>query len=169
MELKHYEFNAHGVEIGQFYESSAVVSDGSARPAPARDPELYYQPSTVPGVAPAARLGRRAAPARCRPSTSRRTTGSRCSPASPARPGRPRRRRSRADLGVPLEAVVIGPGREVTDLYFDWGRLREVGEDGALLVRPDKHIGWRSMSLPADPQRALHAALSALLGRADGA
>ena len=38
-----------------------------------------------------------------------------------------------------------------------------MGEDGALLVRPDKHIGWRSMSLPADPQRALHAALAALL------
>jgi 2,4-dichlorophenol 6-monooxygenase len=64
--------------------------------------------------------------------------------------------------------VVIGPGREVTDLYFDWSRLREVGEDGALLVRPDKHIGWRSMSLPADPQRALHAALSSLLSREDG-
>jgi 2,4-dichlorophenol 6-monooxygenase len=74
-----------------------------------------------------------------------------------------------ADLGVPLAAVVIGPGREVTDLYFDWSRLREVGEDGALLVRPDKHIGWRSTSLPADPQAALHAALSALLDRAPGA
>ena len=73
------------------------------------------------------------------------------------------------DLGVPLQAVVIGPGREVSDIYFDWGRLREVGEDGALLVRPDKHIGWRSMSLPADPQRALHAALASLLDRADGA
>ena len=49
MELKHYEFNAHGVELGQFYESGAVVSDGSRRPEPGRDPELYYEPSTVPG------------------------------------------------------------------------------------------------------------------------
>src|SRR6202041_1852654 len=49
MELKNYEFNAHGVDLGQFYESAAIVGDGSARPAPARDPELYYQPSTVPG------------------------------------------------------------------------------------------------------------------------
>ena len=65
-----------------------------------------------------------------------------------------------------LAAVVIGPGREVTDRYFGWGRRREVGEDGALLVRPDKHIGWRSMSLPADPQCARHAARSALLDRA---
>ena len=29
MELKHYEFNAHGVEMGQFYTSEAVISDGS--------------------------------------------------------------------------------------------------------------------------------------------
>jgi 2,4-dichlorophenol 6-monooxygenase len=34
-----------------------------------------------------------------------------------------------------------------------------------LLVRPDKFIGWRSMSLPADPERALGDALTALLGR----
>ena len=48
MELKNYEFNAHGVELGQFYESAAIVPDGSVRPEPDRDPELYYQPSTVP-------------------------------------------------------------------------------------------------------------------------
>ena len=56
------------------------------------------------------------------------------------------------DLGVPLATVVIGPGQQVTDLYFDWARLREVAEDGAILVRPDKHVGWRSMTLPDDPQ-----------------
>ena len=69
------------------------------------------------------------------------------------------------ELGVPLETVVIGPGRQVTDLYYDWARLREVEEDGALLVRPDKHIGWRSVRLPADPERALHDAMAAILGR----
>jgi 2,4-dichlorophenol 6-monooxygenase len=72
------------------------------------------------------------------------------------------------DLGIPLEAVVIGPGREITDIYFDWARLREVAEDGAILVRPDKHIGWRSMDMPEDPERALHTAMSSLLGRAVG-
>jgi 2,4-dichlorophenol 6-monooxygenase len=72
------------------------------------------------------------------------------------------------ELGVALETVVIGPGRQVTDLYYDWARVREVEEDGALLVRPDKHIGWRSMRLPADPERALHDAMTAILGR-DGA
>ena len=48
MELKDYEFNAHGVDLGQLSESAAIVPDGSERPQPTRDPELYYQPSTVP-------------------------------------------------------------------------------------------------------------------------
>ena len=30
-----------------------------------------------------------------------------------------------AELGVPLATVVIGPGREVTDLYYDWAKLRD--------------------------------------------
>ena len=47
--------------------------------------------------------------------------------------------------------------------------LREVEEAGALLVRPDKHIAWRSMRLPADPERALREALSAILGRGGAA
>jgi 2,4-dichlorophenol 6-monooxygenase len=70
-----------------------------------------------------------------------------------------------ASLGIPLEAVVIGPGREVTDLYFDWERMREVDEDGVLLVRPDKIIAWRSQSLVADPEAALADALTSVLSR----
>ena len=47
---KSYEFNCHGVEMGQLYTSSAVVPDGTAAPVPTRDPELYYHPSTFPGA-----------------------------------------------------------------------------------------------------------------------
>jgi 2,4-dichlorophenol 6-monooxygenase len=164
MELKDYEFNAHGVEFGQFYESAAIVPDGSVRPEPTRDPELYYQQSTVPGARlPHAWVGdntRKLSTLDLAPVT--RFTlitgiaGEAWAGAADKVSG---------DLGVPLETVVIGPGREITDIYFDWTRLREVAEDGAILVRPDKHIGWRSMNLPADPERALHAAVSSLLGR----
>jgi 2,4-dichlorophenol 6-monooxygenase len=164
MELKNYEFNAHGVEMGQFYSSAAVVSDGSARPVPARDPELYYQPSTVPGshlphvwvgdaarklstldLAPYARFTLITGIAGQAWATAADTVAD--------------------DLGIELRTVIIGPGREVTDLYDDWARIREVDEDGALLIRPDKHIGWRSVRLPADPERALREALASLLGR----
>jgi 2,4-dichlorophenol 6-monooxygenase len=41
-------------------------------------------------------------------------------------------------LGISMKTVVIGPGRPITDLYFDWAKLRGVEEDGAVLVRPDK-------------------------------
>jgi 2,4-dichlorophenol 6-monooxygenase len=166
MELKNYEFNAHGVELGQFYESAAIVPDGSARPAPVRDPELYYQPSTVPGSRlPHAWVGdstRKVSTLDLAPVT-RFTlitgiTGEAWVGAA---------EKVGDDLGVPIETVVIGPGREITDIYLDWTRLREVAEDGALLVRPDKHIGWRSVNLPADPEGALYAAMSSLLGRGD--
>jgi 2,4-dichlorophenol 6-monooxygenase len=163
MELKHYEFNAHGVELGQFYSSAAIAGDGS-RPVPAKDPELYYEPSTVPGSRlPHVWVG----DSRNRVSTldlapmTRFTLFTGIAGESWAAAAE----KVSAELGVPLEAVVIGPGREVTDLYYDWARIREVEEDGAILVRPDKHIGWRSVSLPGDPVQALRDALAAILGR----
>ncbi len=60
---------------------------------------------------------------------------------------------------------MVGPGRELTDLYDDWSRLREVGEDGCVLVRPDLHVAWRSSGLATDPEQALVAVLEQLLCR----
>ncbi|TDU02041.1 2,4-dichlorophenol 6-monooxygenase [Streptomyces sp. 846.5] len=164
MELKNYEFNAHGVELGQFYRSSAIVSDGSPPPVPTRDPDLYYQASTVPGShLPHAWVGdnrRRFAMMDLAPYDRFTLITGIAGEAWAAAADKVAQ-----ELGVPLSTVVIGPGREVTDLYYDWAKVREVEEAGALLVRPDKHIAWRSGSLPADPARALHDALASVLGR----
>ncbi|MEU8664615.1 FAD-dependent monooxygenase, partial [Actinoplanes philippinensis] len=164
MELKHYEFNAHGVELGQFYESAAIAGDGTPRPVPARDPELYFEASTVPGSRlPHVWVG----DARTRVSTldlapmTRFTLFTGIAGESWAAAAE----KVSAELGVPVETVVIGPGRAVTDLYYDWARARDVEEDGVILVRPDKHIGWRSARLPADPVAALRDALATILGR----
>lgn len=164
MDTKNYEFNAHGVELGQFYESDAVVSDGT-RPAPSPDEDLYHVMSTSPGAhLPHAWVGdnvSKVAMLDLAPYT-RWTlfTGVAGEDWAPAAA------QVADELGVPLETVVIGPGREVTDLYYDWSKLREVDESGALLVRPDKHIAWRSMALPDDPASELRAALTSVLGRA---
>jgi 2,4-dichlorophenol 6-monooxygenase len=164
MELKNYEFNAHGVELGQFYQSTAIVGDGTTRPAPARDPELYYQASTVPGShLPHAWVGDAATKVSTLDlapyGTFTLITGIAGEAWADAA------EKVSRDLNVPVKTVIIGPGREVTDIYYDWARVREIDEDGVLLVRPDKFIGWRSMSLPAAPEQALRDALTALLAR----
>ncbi len=47
-----------------------------------------------------------------------------------------------------------------------WRADCEVGPDGALLVRPDQHIGWRAEGLPDSPASSLDAALRRILGPA---
>jgi 2,4-dichlorophenol 6-monooxygenase len=71
-------------------------------------------------------------------------------------------------MGIPIAAYVIGPGREYTDLYDDWTRLREVAEDGCVLVRPDAHVGWRASASVEDPAAELRRALELILDRSDG-
>ena len=61
--------------------------------------------------------------------------------------------------------MIIGPGREVTDIYYDWARIREVEEDGVLLVRPEQAHRLRSMTMPEDPEQALRNALGSMLSR----
>lgn len=165
MELKHYEFNAHGVEMGQFYTSEAVISDGSEPPVSKRDPELYYEPSTIPGARlPHVWVG----DAREKYSTHDLAeytqftlftgiTGGAWVQAAEA---------VSKQLDIRIVPIVIGPGQQYTDLYFDWERIRGVAEDGAVLVRPDKHVGWREQSLPEDPEASLLTALSAMMGTA---
>jgi 2,4-dichlorophenol 6-monooxygenase len=164
MELKNYEFNAHGVELGQFYESTAVSTDGTTRPAPQRDPELYYQASTVPGShLPHAWVG----------DTTKKISTLDLAPYDTftlitgiaGEQWWQAAAKVSDDLSIPIQTVVIGPGREVTDLYYDWARIREIEEDGVLLIRPDKFIAWRSMSMPATPEQALRDALKNLLSR----
>ncbi|GAA0577795.1 2,4-dichlorophenol 6-monooxygenase [Kribbella sandramycini] len=164
IELKDYEFNAHGVELGQRYRSAAVITDGTPEPAYDRDPELYYHPTTWPG----ARI----------PHTWLTRGDETVSTLDVVGKGRftlltgiggdawVKAAQSVAErLGVPLEAFVIGPGHELEDLYGDWARVREIADDGCLLVRPDAHIGYRASELPADPTEALQQAVSQLLGR----
>ncbi|WP_427007791.1 FAD-dependent oxidoreductase [Pseudarthrobacter sp. H2] len=164
MEIKNYEFNAHGVELGQHYDSSAVVGDGTSKPGPVRDPELYYEASTHPGGRlPHAWVGdssRKLSTHDLAPygqfTVITGPTGADWAPAAQKVSDR---------LGVAVGSVVIGPGQEVTDLYFDWAKLRGVAEDGAVLVRPDKHVGWRADRLPHDPEGALYGAVAAILNR----
>ncbi|WP_081686482.1 FAD-dependent oxidoreductase [Candidatus Solirubrobacter pratensis] len=163
IELKNYEFNAHGVELGQRYRSSAVVPDGTPEPAYERDPELYYHATTWPGARlPHAWLEHR---------------GERVSTHDLAGKGRftlltgiggeawvEAAAEVTQRTGVPIAAFVIGPARDAHDIYDDWARLREVEELGCVLVRPDAHVAWRANEVAEDATAELSRVMDSLLG-----
>ena len=52
---------------------------------------------------------------------------------------------------------------DAVDTEDAWRRLSEVEENGAVLVRPDGHVAWRSRFLPETPETELRAVLSRLM------
>jgi 2,4-dichlorophenol 6-monooxygenase len=160
---KSYEFNTHGVEMNQRYRSAAVVSDGTPEPAFDRDPELHYHPTTWPG----ARL----------PHVWLQKDGRPVSTLDIAGKGRfvvltgiggegwvEAARKAAAVYGIGIEGFVIGPGRDLTDLYGEWAEARGICETGCLLVRPDAHVGWRAENTGNQEIRLLEA-VARILGR----
>jgi 2,4-dichlorophenol 6-monooxygenase len=72
------------------------------------------------------------------------------------------------ELGLTITPVSIGPGRPIEDPYGTWAELREIGDAGVLLVRPDLYVAARHAGGPASAQEArtwLSGALTAVLGR----
>jgi 2,4-dichlorophenol 6-monooxygenase len=61
--------------------------------------------------------------------------------------------------------MVIGMGQTNNDPLGRWTRSREVGDDGCMLVRPDRVVAWRSSAMVDDPERALADVLDRILGR----
>ncbi|UUT34782.1 hypothetical protein L2X98_30485 [Microbacterium elymi] len=69
------------------------------------------------------------------------------------------------ELGVPLTALRVGPGADVADVYRDVAARLGIGEAGAVLVRPDQHVAWRSAGAAEDPRATLRDALTQVLAR----
>jgi putative polyketide hydroxylase len=65
---------------------------------------------------------------------------------------------------MPLATYTVGPGAQVQVEDGAWQRLYGIGPDGAVLVRPDGFVGWRSPGLSRNPQDDLASALSTLTG-----
>jgi len=163
--FKVYEFDAHGVEMNQRYRSDAIVGDGSAEPDFEKDAELHYHPTTWPG----ARLphvwlfdGNGA-----KHSTLDLAGGgaftvltglggqdwiSAAEAASKA-------------LDIEIRDHMIGPRQEYVDHTGDWARIREIGDTGCLLVRPDQHVCWRSEKMVDDPALEMQRVLKSILAR----
>jgi len=154
------EFQAHDIEIGFSYDSGALVADGT--PAPSRDPfGIEYTPTTRPGHRlPHAWIER---------------DGRRVSTHDLVRPGAfalitdpdglewlRAAETVAAETGVTIDVAVIGAGGAV-DLDGQWATDNELGAGGMVLVRPDQHVGWRSVTPVASPEQALRDAIASIL------
>ncbi|KAJ9148685.1 Phenol 2-monooxygenase [Pleurostoma richardsiae] len=70
-----------------------------------------------------------------------------------------------ASTGILIRAYGIGAGLDYHDVYRDWRVKREVREDGCVLVRPDRFVAWRSMTMVSDCNEKLLQVFSRILAR----
>jgi 2,4-dichlorophenol 6-monooxygenase len=164
IQLKNYEFNAHGVELNQRYVSGAVLDDGGPAEQWARDPELFHQPSIRPGAKlPHAWLVDEA--------------GHRVSTLDLVGHGSftlvtgiagltwvEAAEKCAAEFGIALPVVRFGADN-ARDAYGEWRRVGELDEEGALLIRPDGYIAFRHPAAldSAGAQEKLRSALASVL------
>jgi 2-polyprenyl-6-methoxyphenol hydroxylase-like FAD-dependent oxidoreductase len=150
-----------GLIFGACYQSMAVVPDGT--PAVAiEDPVTDYVPSARPGSrAPHVWLMR---------GNERISTIDLIGPhfvLLAGSDGEPWRRAAQA-VGTswpPLIAFTVGKDGDLGDPDGNWHEAYGVSADGAVLVRPDGHVAWRSRSSTSNPTETLRAAFDGLLGR----
>ena len=168
MRAQSMEFSELNVEYGYCYQSAAVVPDGRAAPAPA-DGIRVYQPSTRPGSPlPHAWIDDE--------------DGDRRPLKDLVAPGRflliagedgqawcEAARQLAAEVDIPLDTLRIGHlDGDLYDPRCGWLRHRQIASDGAVLVRPDRFIAWRSVTGASEPRAALAAAFGQILARPVG-
>jgi 2,4-dichlorophenol 6-monooxygenase len=149
-------FDMSGLQLGFTYEAGAVVPDGSARPA-VENPVRTFVPNARPGARlPHAWLAGSAQSTLDLVAYDRFTlfTGPEGAAWTAA---------VAASELVPIRCFTVG--RDVVDRDGRWLATLGIGRDGALLVRPDQHVAWRSPCAVGDPGRALRDALGAIMSQ----
>jgi 2,4-dichlorophenol 6-monooxygenase len=159
------EANELNVEFGYRYHSAAIVPDFSPEPEPIDDVRLY-EPSTRPGSPlPHAWIddesgNRRPLKDLVVPGRFLLIAGDEgqawCAAAAALA----------AANDLPVDAVRIGHiDGDLFDPRLAWAQFRGINARGAVLVRPDRVVGWRSAGAAADAAATLAEALGKILGR----
>jgi len=156
---KRLEFSAHNIEIGYAYDAGALVPEQP--PVDDGDP-CTFRPSARPGARmPHAWVG---AGVHCTSTydlvdPGRFTLFVGDDGAAWARAAE----QLRAERGLALDVIAIGARTGLDDRDSAWRRQSEVGDDGAVLVRPDHHVAWRSAGATSDPVGTLRDVFDAVL------
>jgi hypothetical protein len=148
--------------VGYQYRSAAVISDDSA-PADSNAvslvEELRAQPGTRVPHAWVLRAGRRISTLDLVGPGFTLFTGSSGAPWASAAEA------VSATLNVPISVHSIDADGEIRDIEGRWAELTGLSSDGALLVRPDDFVAWRTGPLPRSPRDHLEHVLRRILGR----
>ena len=135
-------FDQLGVQLGFFYTADAgvILDDGAARPV-VSNPVREYVPTTVPG----SRL----------PHAVLQRGEEAISTLDLVTPGSFLLLSDNADwanVELPNDLTVtrVIVGVDVEDEVGQWASLSGIAPDGALLIRPDQHVAWRTQSGPSD-------------------
>jgi 2,4-dichlorophenol 6-monooxygenase len=158
------EFNEHAVEYGYRYASRVIATESAESPVADLDPLHVYEPGTRPGGplphAWVTREGRDLALRDLVPPGKLLLIAAEegehwCDAA----------RTLAEQEAVPLEAVRVAPADgDWLDLRFHWLRWRGVSATGAVLVRPDRVIAWRSHGRGLNVAQQLREACAMTLG-----
>lgn len=150
-----------GMIFATTYESAAVVPDGTARPAVA-NPVTEYVPTAHPGCrAPHIWLecaGQRLSTldlfGRSFVLLAGRAGTAWCQAATEVAHAR----------HLPLHAFTVGAQGDLIDPGGSWATTYGVEQDGAVLVRPDGHVAWRTRSCVTSPAETIQGVLTGVLG-----
>ncbi len=154
-------FDMLGLQLGFAYPPApGVVVDDGSEPVAVANPVREYAPSTRPGGRlPHAWVAR---------------DGQRVSTLDVVPPdryvvvtGSPAWADAAESLaGGPVPVTVVRVGTDVLDTDGMWDAVSGIGAEGAVLVRPDQHVAWRSAAAVDHPVAVLAEVLAGLGGRA---
>ena len=152
--------------MNQRYTSRAIVADGTPEPEFQQDPVWYYQASSRPGAhLPHAWLTsgteRVSTLDLCGKGKFTLLTGLAGSAWAMAAAQTSR------ELGIDIQVRIIGPGQPWVDSWGDFAAVSEIDEAGALLVRPDMFVAWRSNDCSDALRAQLTGVMRAILALAD--
>jgi 2,4-dichlorophenol 6-monooxygenase len=151
------DYSQLNIEAGFAYEAGAVIRDGTPLP-PGHDSATEFEPTARPGHhIPHVWLHRPGV----RVSTSDLVAPLGMTLFVDAMHAAVWRHAAKAVTGAPLTVVEVGGA--FADPAGEWASVRGTAPDGAVLVRPDRHVAWRTAAAPADPAAELTAVLRRLL------
>jgi len=151
------DYSQLNVEAGFEYPAGAFVPDGPFEPEEGRSP-IDFTPGTKPGTHMPHVWLRHTAGTSAEAPVSSITLAQTSNFTLFVDPSASAQWSEAAAAEVWPVSVVV-----VSEADTEWAEVREVGAGGAVLVRPDRKVAWRSVTLPADPKGALAEALQSVL------